>query len=76
MNWPLLIPLSIAAINALVINELQNWSLPAVKRLIDNPEREFLDVDVSSDFVDTAVTLKSVAEPPTVLKAVLSYCYF
>jgi hypothetical protein len=67
MNWTLLILLIISRTEALVINELQNWSLPAIKSLINSPERDFLDVDVSSDFVDIAVSLKSVSEPLSVL---------
>lgn len=66
MYWALLCPFLLRSIAALVINELENWNIPVVKELIDNPERDFLDVDVNSDFLDTSVSIKTVYEPPPV----------
>lgn len=69
MYWALLCPFLLRSIAALVINELENWNIPVVKELIDNPERDFLDVDVNSDFLDTSVSIKTVYEPLPVCSA-------
>lgn len=49
--------------SALIIDELENWSLPIQKELISNPKRDFLDVDSASDLVPLTVTIQTETEP-------------